>query len=215
LADALADIDARIGSASSVATNSTSLDTGSRIFQARFNSEKWTGQLLSFTIDTDATIATTAEWDAGTRINTQVAAATDTRVIITKGATDGIAFNYASLTAAQQALLNTDSRGADRVKYLRGQSQHEGSTSGTFRQRTTSVLGDIVNSNPWYVGAPSAGYSDLDHPGYSSFRSTYLNRKPVTYVGANDGMLHGFDASIQWMLLSISTRQRTAMEMVI
>lgn len=210
LTDALASIESRLGSSAAAATNSTSLDTGSRIFQARFNSDDWSGQLRSFTIDTNANIAANEEWDAAERIGTQVDSSSDTRVIITKGASDGVAFEYANLTGptatagTQQNLLDkdgsgtTDGRGADRVAYLRGQSQHEGSTAGTFRTRATSVLGDIVNSNPWYVGAPSAGYSDVDHPGYSSFRSTYLNRKPVVYVGANDGMLHGFDASIVW-----------------
>ena len=210
LSDAIKAIESLTGSASSAATNSTTLDTDSRIFQARFNSDKWTGQLLSFTIDTDANIAAAAEWDAGVKINAQVTPTTDTRVIITKGSSDGVAFAYANLTGptatagTQQNLLDkdgagtTDGRGTDRVGYLRGHSQHEGDTAGTFRERSTSVLGDIVNSNPWYVGAPSAGYSDVDHPGYSSFRSTYMDRKPVVYVGANDGMLHGFDASVEW-----------------
>lgn len=210
LSDAIKAIEARTGSASSAATNSTTLDTGSRVFQARFNSDDWSGQLRSLTISTSAVIASSEEWDAGVKIGTQVGATTDTRVIITKGATDGVAFAYANLTGptgtagTQQNLLDkdgagtTDGRGPDRVGYLRGHSQHEGATAGMFRQRATSVLGDIVNSNPWYVGAPSAGYSDVDHPGYSSFRTTYLNRKPVAYVGANDGMLHGFDASIDW-----------------
>ena len=210
LSDAIKAIESLTGSASSAATNSTTLDTGSRVFQARFNSDDWSGQLRSLTISTSAVIAPSEEWDAGVRIKSQVGSTSDTRVIITKGSTDGVAFAYPNLTGptgtagTQQNLLDkdgagtTDGRGADRVAYLRGRSQHEGSTAGTFRQRPTSVLGDIVNSNPWYVGEPSAGYSDVDHPGYSSFRSTYLNRKPVAYVGANDGMLHGFDSSIVW-----------------
>ncbi len=206
LQKALASIKARAGSAAAAATNSTSLDTGSRIFQARFSSEDWSGQLRSFSISTKAVIAPTAEWDAGALINTQVGASTDTRKIITKDAADGVAFDYSVLTAAQKAYLDadgggiTDGRGLDRVGYLRGHSQHEGTTTtpATFRKRPISVLGDIVSSNPWYVGAPSAGYSDVDHPGYSSFRNTYLTRKPVAYVGANDGMLHGFDSSIVW-----------------
>lgn len=208
LSDAIAAIESLLGSSSSAATNSTSLETGSRIFQARFNSDDWSGQLRSLTISTSAVIASSEEWDAGLKISSQVASTSDTRVIITKGSSDGVAFAYANLTGptgtagTQQNLLDkdgagtTDGRGPDRVGYLRGHSQHEGDTAGTFRQRSISVLGDIVNSNPWYVGAPSAGYSDVDHPGYSSFRSTYLDRKPVAYVGANDGMLHGFDASI-------------------
>lgn len=210
LQKALASIKVRAGSAAAAATNSTSLDTGSRIFQARFSSEDWSGQLRSFEISTKGVIAPTAEWDAGTLINTQVGASTDTRQIITKGSTDGVAFDYANLTGptatagTQKNLLDQDAFGVadglgeDRVGYLRGHSQHEGTTASAFRKRSTSVLGDIVSSNPWYVGAPSAGYSDVDHPGYSNFRNTYLNRKPVAYVGANDGMLHGFDSSIVW-----------------
>ncbi len=210
LQKALAGIKARTGSAAAAATNSTSLDTGSRIFQARFSSEDWSGQLRSFEISTKGVIAPTAEWDAGALIKTQVGASTDTRQIITKGSTGGVAFEYANLTSptttagTQQNLLDQDAFGVadglgeDRVGYLRGHSQHEGTTAPAFRQRPTSVLGDVVNSNPWFVGAPSAGYSDVDHPGYSNFRNTYLSRKPVAYVGANDGMLHGFDSSTVW-----------------
>lgn len=205
LSDAIKAIESLTGSASSAATNSTTLDTGSRLFQARFNSVDWSGQLRSLTISTSAVIASTEEWDAGVEVNSQVASTSDTRIIITKGSSDGVAFGYTALTGApHRDFLNADgagtvdSRAEDRIEYLRGRSEHEGDTAGTFRQRPISVLGDIVNSNPWYVGAPSAGYSDVDHPGYSSFRTTYPDRKPVAYVGANDGMLHGFDASIVW-----------------
>lgn len=57
------------------------------------------------------------------------------------------------------------------------------------------LLGDIVNSSPLAVGRPSAGY-DLtfgDHT-YRAFRQKYQNRRQVVYVGANDGMLHAFNA---------------------
>jgi type IV pilus assembly protein PilY1 len=55
------------------------------------------------------------------------------------------------------------------------------------------VLGDIVNSNPVFVGPPDAGYPD---PDYQTFRTTpaNFNRPAVIYVAANDGMLHGFCA---------------------
>src|SRR5690606_8032530 len=65
-----------------------------------------------------------------------------------------------------------------------------------FRSRTTSKLGDIVNSGPFYVGKPSAGHSDVDHPGYTAFSADYKDRLPIVYVGANDGILHGFNACI-------------------
>jgi type IV pilus assembly protein PilY1 len=202
----LANIGSRIGSASSVATNSSSLNTGSRIYQAKFNGDDWSGQLLSFTLDTEAMLGASAEWNAGdsSHLGAQVGASSDSRVIFTKGSTDGVDFQDANLTTVQNAFLDAngsgvvDGRSADRVAYLRGWSQNEGALGSDFRQRPGSKLGDIVNSSPWYLGAPSAGHSDLDHPGYSTFYAANKDRKPVIYVGANDGMLHGFDASVVW-----------------
>ncbi len=65
-----------------------------------------------------------------------------------------------------------------------------------FRSRTTSKLGDIVNSGPFYVGKPNAGHSDVDNVGYAAFSAAYKDRLPIVYVGANDGILHGFNACI-------------------
>ena len=54
-----------------MATNSTSLQTGSKIYQARFNSNDWSGQLLSYSIDFSGNIAPTPDWDSGQLINAQ------------------------------------------------------------------------------------------------------------------------------------------------
>ena len=214
---AFTEILARDSSASAVATNSTSLRTQSRVYD-RYNSLDWSGQLLSYQLSASGVLNSTAEWDfAGVKINALDPATG--RVIITKGATgDGVAFAYANLTGpsgtagTQMNLLNkntagvTDNCGLERVAYLRGDQTNEAAngmftcassiSTSNFRQRNTSKLGDIVNSNPWYVGAPSAGLSDMDYPGYSAFRRGKLTRKPVVYTGGNDGMLHGFDASL-------------------
>jgi type IV pilus assembly protein PilY1 len=207
-------------SAASVATNSTNLKIESRVYQAKFSSADWSGQLLSFKINTSGVLSTTAEWDAGSIINGQNYSSG--RVIITKGNTgDGVAFSYGNLTGptgtagTQKNLLDkvtvgatttVDGCGPERVAYLRGDGSHEGAsgtftcastnTVANFRERNVSKLGDIVNSNPWYVGKPVAGYSDVDQPGYSAFRTSLLSRTPVVYVAGNDGMLHGFDASV-------------------
>jgi type IV pilus assembly protein PilY1 len=197
----LSQISNRTGSAGSVASNSTSLNTGSYVFQSSFNSADWTGSVKSYSVGTDGTLAASASWDAGTQINGQSSTSSDSRVIITQGASDGIPFQWASLTAAQQTALNTnasgvsDARGSDRLGWLRGRTQHEGSGASALRQRPVSKLGDIVNSGPWHVGKPAAGYADSEHPGYAAFAGSYASRKSVVYVGANDGMLHGFDAS--------------------
>lgn len=196
-------------SASSVATNSTSLNTGTKIYQARFNSNDWSGQILQFSVGLDGVISATPDWDAGNVINSQNF---DTgRTIYTFNDTttvrDGVAFrwpaNPASPTATEIspaliANLNTepvssinDGRGQQRLNYLRGDASQEGATVTSFRQRPTSKLGDVVNSNPNFVGAPNAGIADT---AYDTFRLTYANRTPVVYVGGNDGMLHGFNA---------------------
>jgi type IV pilus assembly protein PilY1 len=187
-------------SASSVATNSTSLQTGSRIYQARFNSNDWSGQLLSYPIGFDGAISPTPDWDAGQRINSQVP--TDRRILTWNtdplAANAGVPFRFASLSDKQQEALNTnvlgadDGRGSDRLDWMRGVTTNEGTSVGKFRRRPVSRLGDIVNSNPQYVGAPSAGYWENN---YAQFRQTHINRTPVIYVGANDGMLHAFNAT--------------------
>lgn len=218
-------------SASAVATNSSSLNTGSRVFQGRFSNNTWSGQLLSYQLNPSGSVVSAAsppnlwnpletpypEWDAGQQIMAQVSSASDSRLILTTGVgNDGVNFDYANLTSGtggQQAILNrdylanVDNCGPERVAFLRGHSVNSGSGTFTcsqpggatiqkFRVRPVSVLGDIVNSNPVYVGPPNAGYFNIDHPGYSSFATKFANRKPVVYVGANDGMLHGFDVSV-------------------
>lgn len=64
LSGALTNIIARTGSASAVAANSNSLITNGRIYQAKFNSGDWTGQLLSIPINTTGVFGAT-EWNAG------------------------------------------------------------------------------------------------------------------------------------------------------
>jgi len=184
----------KTGAAASAATNSTSLASNSVVYQARFNSGDWSGQLLSFNINLLGNISPTPNWDAGDVIDTQ---SPSSRQIITisRDSHDGIPFrwtNLSGLTDTTQAdFLNqdasgaADSRGSDRVDFLRGTD-----VSG-FRTRS-SKLGDIVHSAPFYVGAPKAGYLDSS---YATFASTHASRTPIIYVGANDGMLHGFDVA--------------------
>ena len=51
----------------------------------------------------------------------------------------------------------------------------------------------MVHSTIWFTGKPQAGHRDKN---YTEFRSTGSegkgSRVPMVYVGANDGMLHGF-----------------------
>ena len=53
------------------------------------------------------------------------------------------------------------------------------------------VLGDIVASEARYVKKPQFQYTD---GGYGAFVAEKANRTGMVYVGANDGMLHAFNA---------------------
>ncbi len=192
--------------ASAVTTNSTSIRSDSRLYQARFNANGWSGQLLAYSITDNGTVSSIEDWDAATLLRAQTGISADSRNLITYGSTsrDGLPFTWAGLTGqtAQTDALNRnaagtlDNRGADRVAWLRGQSQHEGKSSSQLRERTAGPLGDIVNSNPIYVGPPSAGYSDVDFAGYEAFASARRTRTPVVWAGGNDGMLHGFNVKV-------------------
>ncbi|MBU1361734.1 MAG: hypothetical protein KJ901_23620 [Gammaproteobacteria bacterium] len=95
-----------------------------------------------------------------------------------------------SNTADQQSAV----RGANLVNYLRGQRGNEGFVSnvaGKLYRTRSHVLGDIVNSQPNFVKAPSLSYQDA---GYDAFKTANAARTPMVYVGANDGMLHAFYA---------------------
>ncbi|GMU42674.1 MAG: hypothetical protein IT479_07360 [Xanthomonadales bacterium] len=144
------------------------------------------------------------------------------RAIYTSSGTPGtgVEFLWGNLTSQQQARLNVDPStlrldlgtwtadtfGDERVAYLRGDRTHETTPSPRFRVRG-SVLGAVIRGQPIYVSSPTAGIPDLSYPtsspeyvaaaggnGYREFQNANRNRQPMIYVGANDGMLHAFDA---------------------
>ena len=201
------DILVRSGAAGAVALNSGSIETTSRLFQAKFNTGDWSGQLLAFPIDSTTGEIGTPLWDAAVRVNLQN---WDTgRKILSYNPSSGkpIAFRWpvnpaspavTEMSLAQVAALNKnalgvdDAMGSQRVMYVRGSAANEGSGATNFRRRNVSKLGDIVNSSPVYVRGPRRNIADTS---YQTFKSTYGGRAEMIYVGANDGMLHGFKAS--------------------
>jgi type IV pilus assembly protein PilY1 len=90
------DILAKTGASSSAATNSTSLSTNSFIYQARFNSGDWNGQLLAKSISLSGVIDPVAAWDAAMQLNAKLP---NDRVILTYGrdTNDGIPFRWSNI----------------------------------------------------------------------------------------------------------------------
>jgi type IV pilus assembly protein PilY1 len=210
-----------IASSSSALTLSLSanvLTTNAIAYYAGYNTTDWSGSLIAKAIASNGTVGASV-WpagDAGTQLTAR--AATDRFITTSTGPGTGtaITFAYTTLSTTEKAALDssdgtgstatTDNLGAKRVDWLSGVRTLEGTT---FRTRS-SLLGAIFGSQPAYVGPPNAGYGDAfsagspeaaavrDHPtmSYSTFLAKWASRPPVVYVGANDGMLHAFDARL-------------------
>ena len=212
--------------ASSVGINvqqTSQVDTGTQIYVAYYHTNNWWGQLQAIEVlaNADGTIsfASTPWWDAScvltggncaaTGAQGMTAQAPGSRTLMTWSGTAGIPFTWGRLTTTEAGWLNDDNQGQNRVAYLSGDRTNEINTQGQglFRNRT-SVLADIIDSSPTWVGAPDNDYpntwTDLTNASdtlpenqstaetYSAFETAYATRTDVVYEGANDGFMHGF-----------------------
>ena len=215
LTNILTNISARSAPAATSALNASVLTQGALSFSTGFSASDWTGILQAVSVNLDGTVSGLF-WDAGVTLSDATKTVPTNRQILTsKRNTDGsfgggVAFRYGNFdTKGDTAIMTPASTGtADtetaRVDWLRGIRTLE--TSGVMRTRT-SLLGAIINSQAVFVAYPASGYLNTWPTGspeataaasgstYEQFVSDNLNRRPVVYVGANDGMLHAFDAS--------------------
>ena len=104
-------------------------------------------------------------------------------------------------TSSRYGYLNTTSKtDADNIiNYIRGKeiSGMRNRTMDFDGDGTDEVLrlGDIVHSTPTSVSAPSEAFDQLyGDSTYATFRDQYKQRRQMIYVGANDGLLHAFNA---------------------
>jgi type IV pilus assembly protein PilY1 len=102
-----------------------------------------------------------------------------------------------SASGADDAAINTEAEKL--VNYIRGLDisgwRNRTIDLGDGKGSRTLRLGDIVHSAPLVIGAPFENY-DLIYGdnSYRQFKQHYRNRRQVVYAGANDGMLHAFNA---------------------
>ena len=189
--------------AKSAVSNKNLTTAGSTIYQGAFDTSDWSGDVLSLPISLTGTstvsLGTNPNWSAATVLSS-TPAASRTIVIGKEGLTPNPAANaflWASLDTSMQNNLNkltpataADTLGADRLNYLRGDKSKEGSP---FRTRN-KLLGDVVNSGIVFSGTPSTNITPYT-TAYSTFYSDNKSRTAAVFVGANDGMLHAFNAS--------------------
>lgn len=191
-----------VGTSTSVTFNTATIESDTLLFGAQFNSADWTGNLFATAIERSPSgpprIANDYSWEAGKVLDKRVEDGMP-RSIYTYDGSAGVAFTTSNLSNFTQRMQkdlgfggNTD-LAESRINYLRGEA-----VAG-FRVRE-SLLGDIVNSTPVYIEGASMSWPEsaafgTDTDGYSTFATEQSDRSGVIYVGANDGMLHAFDAT--------------------
>ncbi|WP_428244086.1 pilus assembly protein [Gynuella sp.] len=202
LESAFTQVASTIGSVATAATNSARLTGNSYVYQARFNSDDWSGQLLAYPIDEDGNVDMTSDaaWDTDTTLTNLssrkiytydgTAAARSLRQLNSANWNNN---NLPDLKTALTKASDTDATLAfKRFQWLLG------TDDPTLRPRD-NVLGDIVNSDPAFAGSASQHYNALPAAYGSASYNAYVDHKggrnPVVFVGANDGMLHAFNAS--------------------
>ena len=225
LSSIFTNIQAQVGSIASVAFNSSQLDTGSAIFQAIYDTGDWTGTLSALPLDNVGAVGS-ASWEAGNLLdaanpdNRNIFTYDNTA---NSGTGGGIPFVWGSLNTDQKddfrqsvdedgdgisfvgSGANDDDDAESLFNYIRGVRTDEGTSATDYRTRG-SRLGDIVNSTPIFVGKPEMSWPEFSENNlfgasgdeYSTYKdsASVQGRTPVVYVGANDGMLHGFNASL-------------------
>jgi type IV pilus assembly protein PilY1 len=179
LQEVMRDVMSRIGSGASVSINGEELNAGTVVYQSSYSTNGWTGDVKAYSIDSDTgeVLRDTYLWSANEELNS---IDFNSRIIATYNGSQGIPFRHTYLTAVQKLQLDEDPAvGEDMVDYLRGDHSLEAKNGGTFRNRDfirpsgltrDNKLGDVVHSEPVYHDS-------------------------VLYTGANDGMLHAFDAT--------------------
>jgi hypothetical protein len=140
-------------------------------YQLDYRKDTWAGNVLAKHVNSTARVQTTGPWDAFDPTITTAASLLDAANYSTgrKIVTNGDAFRWTSLNAAERAALGSE----DILDFLRGDRSNEDPLGNLYRSRE-SIFGDVLHSNIYYW---NDGVNE------------------TLYVGANDGMLHSIDAA--------------------
>jgi Tfp pilus tip-associated adhesin PilY1 len=137
----------------------------------------WPGHLYSFDLNPDGSIPNpvVTNWDAASRLASR---SPSTRNIYTTDNTSRLVFSTSTSALTYQMLGVASSERDNLINTVR-----------------SLRLGDIFHSTPVVVGAPSRYFADVTGiEARLGFVDTYAHRKRVIVAGANDGMLHAFNA---------------------
>jgi type IV pilus assembly protein PilY1 len=206
LKDALKRTTSRTGTGASLAANSTQLQAGTVAYQANYITATWAGDLKAFSVDsTTGAIANTPIWTASAELPAPASRTiytynpdAKTYLAFALGSGNALPSLSSSQNSALSTLSGTATSEANMINYLRGDKSQEEDSAGPYRNRTAPPLGDIVDSQPVYVGAPDPnqfiGEAFTGSPSFAQYASDKLSRTGLIYVAANDGLLHAFNA---------------------
>jgi type IV pilus assembly protein PilY1 len=219
LADALGRfleiVDEQRGAAAASTVSSGVATANTLAFRAGYDTVDWSGFVEASRVGADGVLEQPPIWNAAERfLHADFSPAARNVLTSAQPSGQGIGFRWNDLPADYRAVLDidpataaNDGLGEARVDYLRGDATLEmGQPNGKFRIRR-SKLGAIAHASSVFVAAPSGGYDDskwpegspehaalLDGDGYARFVADNKARRRQLIVGANDGMLHAFDA---------------------
>ena len=163
--------------------------------QRTFTSAAQTGRYIFTGLDLDASGSVTS----GETVDFMPASFDADNVAYNASSSDNVkSMNFLGLVKDYDGngTANEATDAAAVVNYIRGKE-----ISG-MRNRTIDYgsgakvwrLGDIVQSTPAVIAAPTGGFDTLyGDTTYRTFKDKYANRRQMVYVGANDGMLHAFN----------------------
>lgn len=159
------------------------------VYVSSYETGSWQGHVKAYPVTADG-VSKVVQWDAADLIPAWQAR----RIGATSGNANLIAFEWQQLDDAQRAALSS----AEVLEYVRGNHTLEAKYGiGRFRDRK-GKLGDIMYSAPLYVGRSDSAYQFLPAgaggEAYQDYVKGKKQRPAMLYAGANDGMLHAFDA---------------------
>jgi type IV pilus assembly protein PilY1 len=231
LLKSLSNLIVQTSSSAAAATSSPNItSTDNTLFYTTYRTSKWDGDISAKAIDpTTGSLGTVSKWSARTELNKLASSNTDSRKIyyVTNSSTPALTeFKADSMDANTLAYFEKHCSngnlsqcvdrqyettqiaemdgGVNLVNYLRGQTQNElrQQTNNYFRSRDF-VLGDIVNSSPVFAGASRYNWEATDAT-YTDHKTMTVTREKMLYAGANDGMIHAFNATTgveQWAVI--------------
>ncbi len=179
---------------------------------------QWEGHLERYKLNKDGSLSDVAEWDAGKKLKAKKASNRQVWSMLKFMGADTTLNNFHlnNLIEIKMAIdegsgkLSTDAEITSLINFVRGLDAYDEDKDGSTTDERWK-LADIYHSELKVVGPPSLSTNNninkVDTEAYYRYQKNYdsfkggnrcgigcPSRKEVVYAGANDGMLHAFDA---------------------